>query len=85
MVDEESHWRLPPDKQSKGIIQSQIAAGVRKPNYNSIAYFDLDKQAWRAFHPAMFIQECCVSRLCPATDDNEEAFEDWQQMAETEK
>ena len=71
---------IPEDKRPKGIREAQIAAGVRKPDYRTIAYFDLDKRDWRAFSPAMFITECCVYRLWAATDNSEEAFADWQHM-----
>ena len=76
---------IPEEKRSKGILKAQIEAGVRKPNYKSIAYYDLDKKDWRAFRPEDFICECCTYALCPARDNNEEAFEDWKKsMLSTE-
>ena len=74
---------IPEEKRPKGIRQMQIAAGVRKPDYRTIAYFDLDKRDWRTFSPAYFIQECSVYLLSPATDNNEEEYEDWKQMDKT--
>ena len=46
---------IPEEKRPKGIREAQIAAGMRKPDYRTIAYFDLDKRDWRAFCPAGFI------------------------------
>ncbi|MGN0227641.1 MAG: SH3 beta-barrel fold-containing protein [Paludibacteraceae bacterium] len=42
---------IPEDKKPKG----DMSDGAAKPNYKSIAYFDLDKQEWRAFSIDKFI------------------------------
>lgn len=42
---------IPDDKKPKGDMSDSAA----KPNYKSIAYFDLDKQEWRAFSIEKFI------------------------------
>ena len=42
---------IPDDKKPKGDMSDSAA----KPNYKSIAYFDLDKQEWRAFSIDKFI------------------------------
>ena len=42
---------IPKDKKPKGDMSDSAA----KPNYKSIAYFDLDKQEWRAFSIDKFI------------------------------
>ena len=40
---------IPPSKAPTGHQQLDIDAGLQEPNYKSIAYYDLDKEAWRAF------------------------------------
>lgn len=40
---------IPPSRTPKGIVQAEIEQGLRQPDYSSIAYYDLDKEAWRAF------------------------------------
>lgn len=42
---------IPDDKKPKG----DMSDGAAKHNYKSIAYFDLDKQEWRAFSIDKFI------------------------------
>ncbi len=41
-----------------------IDAGLAEPNYQSIAYYDLDREAWRAFSIENFVQ---VNRLMAIT------------------
>ena len=45
---------IPISKHSTGKRQALIDAGLEQPNYSSIAYYDLDKEAWRAFSVADF-------------------------------
>ena len=40
---------IPPSKTPKGIVQTEVEQGLRKPDYADIAYYDLDREAWRAF------------------------------------
>ena len=42
---------IPDDKKPKG----DMSDGATMPNYKSIAYFDLDKQEWRAFSINKFV------------------------------
>ncbi len=51
---------IPPSKAPTGHQQEAIDAGLAQPNWKSIAYFDLDKEAWRAFSIERFVQ---VNRL----------------------
>ena len=58
---------IPPSRSPKGIVQAEIEQGLRQPDYTSIAYFDLDKEAWRAFDIRMFVEAkgvAVVSTLC---------------------
>ena len=45
---------IPPSKQPTGRQQLLIDTGALAPNWKSIAYFDLDKEAWRAFSVESF-------------------------------
>ena len=47
---------IPPSKAATGRQQAMIEAGLAEPNWKSIAYFDLDKEAWRAFSVERFVQ-----------------------------
>lgn len=40
---------IPPSRTPSGVQQREIEQGLRQPDYSSIAYYDLDKEAWRAF------------------------------------
>ena len=40
---------IPPSRHPKGVKEQQIQAGIRQPDFRSIAYYDLDKETWRAF------------------------------------
>ena len=58
---------IPPSRSPKGIVQAEIEQGLRQPDYTSIAYFDLDKEAWRAFDIRMFVEAkgvAVMSTLC---------------------
>ena len=55
---------IPPSKEPTGRQQAAIEADLAEPNYKSIAYFDLDKEAWRAFSVERFVQ---VNRLMAMT------------------
>lgn len=66
------------------IPEERRSKGMRKPNWKSIAYYDLDKQDWRAFRVEDFLCECCVYALCPATDNNEERFEEVKKCTPTD-
>ena len=45
---------IPPSKAPSGRQQLAIEAGLAQPNYKSIAYYDLDKEEWRAFSVEKF-------------------------------
>ena len=46
---------IPVSKAPKGVLQREIDAGLAEPNYKSIAYYDLDREAWRAFNIENFL------------------------------
>ena len=46
---------IPPSKAPTGQQQLDIDAGLSQPNYKSIAYYDLDKEAWRSFNIENFL------------------------------
>ena len=46
------------------IPPSKAPKGVQQPNYKSISYFDLDREAWRAFSIESFVQ---VTRVMAVT------------------
>lgn len=50
---------IPEDKKPKG----DMSDGAAMPNYKSIAYFDLDKQDWRAFSIDKFIRFVTVYEI----------------------
>ena len=55
---------IPPSKAPTGTQQQLIDAGLAQPNYHSIAYYDLDKEDWRAFSVENFIS---LDRVLMAT------------------
>ena len=58
---------IPPSRTPSGVQQREVEQGLRQPDYSSIAYFDLDKEAWRAFDIRMFVEAkgvAVVSTLC---------------------
>ena len=57
---------IPPSKAPTGKQQAMIDAGLAEPNYKSIAYYDLDKEAWRAFNVDCFSHATGVSVLSNA-------------------
>ena len=54
---------IPPSKLPKGTLAREIALGLKEPNYKSIAYYDLDKEAWRAFDVSRFYQVTGITVL----------------------
>ena len=54
---------IPPSKAPTGRQQAMIDAGLELPNYKSIAYYDLDKEAWRAFNVDCFSHATGVAVL----------------------
>ena len=57
---------IPPSKAPTGKQQAMIDAGLAEPNYKSIAYYDLDKEAWRAFNVDCFSHATGVAVLSNA-------------------
>ena len=56
---------IPPSKQPNGHQQLMIDAGMEQPNYKSIAYYDLDKEDWRAFKVINFVQINRMTAITP--------------------
>ena len=56
---------IPPSKAPTGVQQALIDAGLAQPNYKSVAYYDLDKEGWRAF------DVCCFSHATEVAVLNE--------------
>ena len=56
---------IPLSKHPNGHQQHLIDAGVEQPNYKSIAYYDLDKENWRAFSVTRFVQVKRVMAITP--------------------
>ena len=56
---------VPPSKAPTGRQQRDIEAGLAQPNYRSIPYYDLDKEAWRAFSIENFLHVTRVMAITP--------------------
>ena len=56
---------IPPSKAPTGHQQLDIDAGLQQPNYCSIPYYDLDREAWRAFSIQRFLQVNRVMTFTP--------------------
>ena len=59
---------IPPSKAPTGRQQAMIDAGLAQPNYKSIAYYDLDKEAWRAFNVECFSHATEIALLSDVTN-----------------
>ena len=56
---------IPPRCAPSGRQQAEIEAGLTEPNWKSIAYYDLDKEEWRAFSIENFVQVNRVAAITP--------------------
>ena len=56
---------IPPRCAPSGRQQAEIEAGLTEPNWKSIPYYDLDKEAWRAFSIENFVQVNRVLAITP--------------------
>ena len=56
---------IPPRCTPSGKQKAEIEAGLAQPNYRSIAYYDLDKEAFRAFSVEKFVQVNRVMAITP--------------------
>ena len=56
---------IPPSKMPSGALARKIALGQAEPNYCSIPYYDLDREAWRAFSIENFVQVTRVAAITP--------------------
>ena len=66
---------IPPSKLPKGILAREIALGLKEPNYKSIAYYDLDKEAWRAFDVSRFYQATGIAVMDVLSTESTEQTE----------